>query len=301
MTVPTFLIIGVQRSGTTTLHYSLARHPQIFMSRIKETNYFLRDPHGVLPHWLAAERSTPRTWEEYTELFAGAGPQHRAIGESSPSYLYGPVAGRIKARLPDVKLIVILRHPVDQARSILATWLGRTPSLVELGARLDSAEPGPRGELPLALHGRFGEHLEPYYERFRDILVLRFAALQRAPDAVLATTQDFLGVERVRLPRLHLNASGRPRSSLIKHVLGAKRIARAVLPDPWLRRLIGAAHLLQSLNTAGEPGIPADLREAWTERYYSDDIRRLEQLTGLDLSGWRQGEAVSAAMELAEA
>lgn len=289
MTTPTFLVIGAQRSGSTTLHYSLARHPQIFMSRVKETNFFLRDQGGAMPGWVDAEtnRRTPRTWQEYVALFAAAGPQHRAIGESSPSYLYAPVARRIAGALPHARLIVILRHPVDQARSILGTWLGRRPSLVELCDRLESAEPGPHGELPLAEHGRYAEHLAPYYERFRHILVLRFGVLQRAPDSVLGAAQDFIGVDCLRLPHLHLNSSGSPRSALIKRALGAKRIARAVLPARWLRRLTGAAHRVQSLNTMIETGVPADLRETLTERYYAADIRQLERLTGLDFGSWR--------------
>ena len=105
------------------------------MSRVKETNFFLRDGNGRMPPWVDEEtdRRTPRTWEDYQALFADVGPQHRAVGESSPSYLYAPCAARIERMLPDAKLIVILRHPVEQARSILATWLGRAANAQRVG------------------------------------------------------------------------------------------------------------------------------------------------------------------------
>ena len=211
MTRPTFIIIGAQRAGTTSLHFSLARHPQVLMSRVKETNYFLRDATGRMPPWVDndTERRTPRIWNNYEELFAHSGPQHRAIGESSPSYLYAPCAVRIERMLPDAKLIVILRRPVEQARSILATWLGRPPTLTELVTQLESGAPGPHGELPLAQHGRYAEHLTPYYDLFprEKILVVKFGLLERRPDDLFRRIAEFLDIEPMRLPHLHLNAA----------------------------------------------------------------------------------------------
>ncbi len=76
--------------------------------------------------WVNADtrRAIPRTLEQYAALFEDATEQHAAVGESSPGYLHGPVARRIKADLPDARLIVILRQPVEQALSIYATWQG---------------------------------------------------------------------------------------------------------------------------------------------------------------------------------
>ena len=100
--LPNFLVIGAARSGTTTLHYHLGQHPEIFVSPVKETNFFLWDEAGEMPAWVDddARRQTPKTLEEYASLFAQANERHRAIGESSPSYLFGPVAARIKAACP---------------------------------------------------------------------------------------------------------------------------------------------------------------------------------------------------------
>ena len=75
MTLPSFLIIGAQRSGSTTLHFTLARHPQIFMSARKEVNFFLRREDGSLPAFVDDEtaRLVPPTLADYETVFARAG------------------------------------------------------------------------------------------------------------------------------------------------------------------------------------------------------------------------------------
>ena len=239
--------------GTTSI-ISLARHPQVFMSRVKETNYFLRDSTGRMPPWIDDEtaRRTPRIWNNYEDLFAQVGPQHRAVGESSPSYLYAPCAVRIERMLPDAKLIVILRRPVEQARSILATWLGRPPTLTELVTQLESGAPGPRGELPLAQHGRYAEHLTPYYDLFprEHILVVKFGALERGQMTCSAGSQS----SSISSPCGCLTCiSTRPvrrGPRFIQQLYSAKRIARALLPKRILRRLTLAVHRMETANTA---------------------------------------------------
>lgn len=294
MRLPTFLIIGAQRSGTTSLHYSLAQHPEIFMSVRKEVNFFLRGSDGSMPVWVdpETEERTPRSFEEYAALFADAGQEHRAIGETSPSYLYGPVAARVAQLLPEAKLIVSLRHPVEQARSILATWLGRRPGLDELSDWLETGRPGPRGEMPLHRHGQYAEHLKAYYARFprEQIMICKFGTLHRDPDGLFARIAQFVGVTPRRLLALHLNATTSPRLALVNYLLGAKRVARSVLPERLLRSLVPAAHVIQSWNTSERTCVPADFRAMLTAQYYAADIQRLERMSGLRFDSWRDEE-----------
>jgi hypothetical protein len=292
MTLPSFLIIGAQRSASTTLHYTLARHPQIFASRRKEINFFLRREDGSLPSFVDSDAAehTPLTLADYEAVFAEAGPQHRAVGEASPSYLFAAVAPRIRAVLPNVKLLAILRNPIDQATSILSGWLGRPPTAEELEARLTDDEPGPNGTPPLACHGRYVDHLVPYFELFprQNIKIVLFEEFKREPDVFLVDVQRFLGVDQVPLPRLHLNASGPARSPLVQRALEAKRVARALLPDRVLRGLTGPLHRLQSINTRpAAPKIAPALQGDLNERVYGRSIRELERLTDLDLAVWR--------------
>jgi hypothetical protein len=303
MRLPTFLIIGAQRSGTTVLHYTLGRHPEIFVSPIKETNFFLFDDAGELPSWVKAgeRRLAPRTLEAYAALFASATDAHLAIGEASPSYLHPPVAPRIQARLPEVQLIAILRQPVDQAFSIFTTWHGGSlpqPGGVErFVAALASSAPGPNGVLPLAEHGLYHRHLAAFFEHFdrSRIKVVLFDDLERDAAGLFAELFDFLGVERdfPLDPVARYNATGAARSPLLHLALsekpGLKRLARSLLPAGAVHRLGRLQHRLRSANLRRPPGPSPDLRRRLTERYYARDILALERLLGRDLDAWLAG------------
>jgi hypothetical protein len=298
--LPNFLVIGAARSGTTTLHYHLGQHPEIFVSPVKETNFFLWDDAGEMPPWVdeKTRRETPKTLDEYAALFAQAGRHHRAVGESSPSYLFGPIAARIKARLPEAKLIAILRQPVEQALSMFGTWHRdlSTEQLVErLPHALASGEPGPGGALPLKEHGQFHRHLTPFFERFdrRQIKVVLFDDLTRNGPALFRDLFRFLGVD----DSFHLeevqqyNSTGSAKSATIERALAMthrlKGVARAMLPDAAVRRLINLQHRVRSANLEKTSDLSPELRRELTRLYYSRDITALEQAIDRDLMLWR--------------
>jgi hypothetical protein len=109
--LPNFLIIGAQKSGTTSLYNYLKQHPQIFMPRLKEPHFFTYE--GQLP----PHPSVVTSWQDYRALFADARDEI-AVGEASPSYLHGEQAPRrIAHYFPTIKLIAILRNPADRAFS----------------------------------------------------------------------------------------------------------------------------------------------------------------------------------------
>ncbi len=100
--LPTFLIIGAQKAGTTSLWYYLNQHPQIRMSQKKEVHYFDQN----------YQNST--AW--YKSHFAWRSDKKYVIGEATPYYLFHPLApSRVHKLLPDIKLIVLLRNPTDRA------------------------------------------------------------------------------------------------------------------------------------------------------------------------------------------
>jgi hypothetical protein len=103
--LPQFLIIGVQKAGTTTLYNNLTQHPQLLMPGEKEVHFFdLHYDKGI-------------GW--YKNKFRNRNPfRSRIAGEASPYYLFHPmVAQRVALHLPKVKLIVLLRNPVERAYS----------------------------------------------------------------------------------------------------------------------------------------------------------------------------------------
>ena len=105
--LPSFVIIGAQKCGTTALHSYLARHPQICMSRPKELDFFV------------AEKNWDRGLEWYHQRWK---QKHKEIrGESSPNYTaypkFGGVPERMASLIPDAKLIFMVRDPVDRVRA----------------------------------------------------------------------------------------------------------------------------------------------------------------------------------------
>lgn len=113
MTLPTFIVIGAAKAGTTALYWYLAEHPAVFMSRVKETNYFAYglDGQGKLLYGDPEVHHFPvKTRSDYERLFAGAGGA-AAIGEASPIYLECPqAADRIRALIPSARIIARVRR-----------------------------------------------------------------------------------------------------------------------------------------------------------------------------------------------
>ncbi len=117
--LPDFLIIGAARAGTTALHSYLRQAPDIFMPAHKEPNFFAFEDEALACRGPGAEfiNNSVTRMADYRTLFAGAGPGQR-LGEASPLYLYSPKAPeRIAHHLPEVRMVAILRNPVDQAFS----------------------------------------------------------------------------------------------------------------------------------------------------------------------------------------
>lgn len=129
---PNFILIGAQKSGTTSLMAYLAQHPDVFVSPIKEPRYYSFLTNGQLD-FPTPDHASPevnhlylqrrlshdfrKDWDAYQALFRGAATQ-RIVAEGSVWYLYNAhAAERIQADLPNVKLLAMLRNPVDRAYS----------------------------------------------------------------------------------------------------------------------------------------------------------------------------------------
>ncbi len=111
---PSFLIIGDMKAGSTSLFHYLRQHPEVYMPACKELRYFAYDPEN--PYHIRAATYPVKTLADYAHYFEKCG-NARAIGEASPNYLRGRgTARRIKAALPDAKLIACLLAAVDSPR-----------------------------------------------------------------------------------------------------------------------------------------------------------------------------------------
>ena len=124
--LPNLLGIGAARSGTTSLHALLSKHPDVFMAAAKELHFFTYLHPEVGGARLFTGETRVMTQTRYEAHFAEASDV-RWRGEISPSYLWIPdAAPRIKALIPDARIIILLRDPVERALSEYR-WSQRNP------------------------------------------------------------------------------------------------------------------------------------------------------------------------------
>jgi hypothetical protein len=121
MATPNFIIVGAAKAGTTAIYHYLLQHPQIYLTPLKETNYFALAGQPLAFRGPGDDdyvnRLSITDEESYYRQFDGVRDEI-AIGEASPLYLYHPQAAqRIHDALPDAKIIAILRNPIDRAYS----------------------------------------------------------------------------------------------------------------------------------------------------------------------------------------
>jgi hypothetical protein len=224
--IPSFLGIGTQKGGTTTLHFMLQQHPEVFMPEEKELHFYtLNYAQGV-------------SW--YQARFAPATLGQRC-GEITPYYLFHPEAPRrIHGLLPKVRLIVLLRDPVERCLSGVfhSRRLGLEPLPAELAL---AAETGRLAGAELVLASKDGRHKShqhhSYLSRSRyEQQLVRYEDLFSREQLLLLRSEDlFLEPESVWQQVLaFLELSSHPIPSELRRCNPGA--GEAALVDPGLRR-----------------------------------------------------------------
>jgi hypothetical protein len=215
MVMPNFLIIGAAKSGTTSLYEYLKQHPQIWMSPVKETNFFALEGETLDFRGPGDQdyinRFSITKIEDYLNLFQGVDNQV-AIGEASPLYLYHPTTPkRIQHYIPDAKLIVILRNPVDRAYSSFLHLVrdGREP-LRNFAKALQEEEVRIHSNWEHIWHykqvGFYYVQLNRYFNTFykQQIKVYIFEDFITNPVWILKDIFQFLGVDDSFIPDMSI-------------------------------------------------------------------------------------------------
>ncbi len=299
MTLPNFLIIGAAKSGTTSLYRYLGQHPQVY-ANVKEPSYFALAGKSVQYNGPGDQegfvRRVTTDRDAYERLFDGV-TQEKAYGEASVLYLYSPEApGRIKQTIPDVKLMAILRNPVERAFSGFLHMRrdGREPLAdfaAALAAETSRVEANWEHQWHYTRLGYYYTQLKRYYDLFpaENIAVFTFDEFRSSPVAVLQDIFRFLEVDDSFVPdtSLKYNVSGVPQSRVLHKFLirpnRLKDIVRPLLPRS-ARRSLGA--LVRRYNiTDRKPELPQDIRH-YLVKLYRDEILQLESLINKDLSHW---------------
>jgi Sulfotransferase family len=274
---PNFLVIGSSRSGSTSLRHHLDAHPEAYLAPRVEPRFFAfegdaLDYRGPGDRLLRGRVVTDAAG--YRALFEGV-RRERAVGEVSPAYLSSVAApARISRYAPDAKLVAILRNPVERAiSSFRFERLEGFETVPSLGAALDLEETRVRAHWSYvwryAYRGLYYTHLCRYLALFaaHQIKVLLYEDWEpEGGRELLREVFRFLDLDESYLPvrAMHLNCS-------VPGSLAAVGIAGHEVSPECRARLV---------------------------RLYAEEIDRLEELIGRDLSVWRrQHKAGSVAIE----
>ena len=273
--LPNFLIIGAMKAGTTSLYHHLKDHPDVYMPSNKEPGFF------------SDEHVWSRGIEWYKALFAG-GEGAKAIGEASTNYAKFPyfsqVPGRIAHYLPHVKLLYILRSPIERMCShyVHNYYAGREKDPIEKALL---TKPNYRHVSCYHLQ------LEQYWKYFPadQIKVLTLDELQSDPRACVRGVFDFIEVDSSYIPRTinqvrHVTEQKIGRDNVLMRLLKTS----PVYNDISCRLPVGAKSalnvLLRSKVTPPEE-LSSTVRMKLVDEL-REDVGKLSKYLNRDLSHW---------------
>jgi len=301
---PNFLIVGAAKSGTTSLFRYLKSHPNICMSSMKEPMYFVSDIYKSLsrddPRHQIADRMVISDFDKYLSLFDKAGAEETMRGEASAAYLYyhEKVIPGIKKYLGDIKIIIILRQPVDRAYSAYSHLVRDGVESATFEEFLEDEDNRKKGNwdilnYPTSL-GFYYNQVKAYMDAFSDVKVVLLDDLKRDAGKTMKEIYEFLGVDsghEINSGTTKVfNQSSVQENSLLQKMLGeqpplakyTKPILNKIIPNVIRDRLMARLH---EKNKGKPDAMNADTRER-LDQLFRDDILRTQALINRDLSCW---------------
>jgi hypothetical protein len=311
--MPNFFIAGAPKAGTTSLYHYLDQHPHIYMSPIKEPCYFASElrPENVgeelqeqvrtsmreLRNYLDGPMTSKRfggfvtEWTDYLRLFQNV-RQETAIGEASVCYLWSRTAARhIVSRIPEGKIILMLRDPADRAFSQYLHVLSQGAVRVsfreyfELSLHSESKQFG--NVYPFLEYGQYYEQVKRYQQVFpeKNIRIYFYEDYRRDPMTILRQIFRFLSVDATFSPDMSQ-----------RHL--EPRVPRFITASYWMKKLglwrrvkdwtpvaLHGSLRMAAFRQRSVLQLDAEDRARLVD-YYRDDISKLACLVGRDLSEW---------------
>ena len=310
---PTFIVVGAAKCGTTSLYHYLDKHPEVYMSPIKETNHFSNDidpdnfsteyklhesrKHFSLDKWLAAEMPEKRWgWyvknrDQYWQLY-GKMKNEKAAGEISNSYLYSATAAaEIKNALPNTKIIMMLRNPIDRLYSHYLANLRDGKTLLtcfeELNYDIAKVDKG-WGVSHLYIElGLYYEQVKRYLDTFSsdNVKIYFHDDYKKDPERLIGDMFEFIGVDKniiVDFNEKH-NEAKVPKNKYFIHlisVLGIKKRIFRILPKNIKKNIKNSFFKDEKVT----PLTPQERNRIMN--YYVKDIEKLGKLVNRDLNNW---------------
>lgn len=275
--LPTFLIIGSQKAGTTSLYHVFKKHPQIFMSETKEINFFFH------------EHLYKRGIDFYKKYFENIKKNIDAVGEASPGYIcHSQAPSRIRKYLPYIKLILTVRNPIERAYS--QYWdnrkkLEETLTFKEtLAVALsDFYEPGKLGYFSRGVYIYYIKKYLEYFDR-KQLLILVFDDIISHPLSFYKKCFQFLDVDdSFECPEMHrkFNPSAIWSNPIYKFFFENPKYSSYLLP--LIRRLLFFGRKFPY----NYPPVDASTRAKLIE-FFSAPNKQLSEFINRDLSLWNK-------------
>ena len=294
---PNFIIIGPPKCASTSLHFYLGQHPEIFTTKVKETRFFsLHYQKGM---------------DYYAQYFKDAG-QAKAIGEATPSYSFLPfVADRLKKHFPEIKLILCFRNPLDRTFSSWLMQKGMGKEKLSFREAIDinlkqmsyvtlEGQEGEKAWLASTGNysadesrlrtyvqgGTFAAILKSYYQRFspEQIKIIFLDDLKNDFDGTMSGLFRFLGVKddfivpNKEIVNFHFD---RKANKITNKIFGIKGTRLLIDFTPKFIK----DKLKKSWKTKEPPRLGMEDR-LYLWEIFRDDVSELEKITGRNLSHW---------------
>ncbi len=293
--LPNFLVVGASKSGTSSLYHYLKQHPDIFLSEKQKEGRFFSQMANCFdgPGDTVVEKTITKDVESYKLLFEGYN-QERAIGDISPEYLYfhEQAIPLIKSILGnDVKIIIILRNPIDRAFSAYTHFKrDKRESLSFEEALEKEMERENQNWLwtwKYKQSGFYTTQVKAYFDNFKQVKVFLYDDLLNNQAKVLKEICVFIGIDSgFEFDTTYkYNVSGDPKNQL-------------------LYKLETSRGLIQALKKVIPSGIVAWVKKKWTGEkqmvkseispearlnligFFREDILELQKIINRDLTHW---------------
>lgn len=270
-----FICVGAEKAGTTWLASVLQKHPDIFIPPTKEIHYFNKK-FVEDPTMININHTKDINW--YLSFFKDA-ESHQVKGEICPSYLWDETAPqKIKELNPDMKILIILRNPVERTFSQYLYYKQKgvihSPFNTALKERND-----------LLQRSNYYEQVRRYTDLFKDVKIMLYDDLQN-PEEFLWKVEDFLGVQQFLPNNIDekKNVSGTPKYKWLNRILASSRLfirRKNLSPLIWFLRKTKISQMAERTRSRATP---YDTRpqmdpesKAFLTEYFKEDLIKLEQ------------------------
>jgi hypothetical protein len=270
--LPSVFIVGAPKAGTTSLYHYLKQHPEVFFPETKELNFFSAP--DILGQGLYYKTRIIRKLEAYETLYRDAG-NAQIRGDASVSYLFYPaVPTKIKEMVPDARIIIMLRNPVERAYShyLMDKKLGYVKASFEdiVSGRSTHKLQGLYYQQYVEV-GLYADQVQRYLDSFgeKQVHIVLFEDFIKDPLTVFQKVSLFLEISDEYEPQLDKhNVFSHPGNKLLGGIYGSdffRKPVKLLLPESWserIRRLI--------LSNRKKPSLSQEVREKLWKVYVSD-------------------------------